>query len=106
VSFVREYGKPGRIYMDLTRATWRKSTYSGNNGGNCVEITAIPDWRKSSLSSQNGSCVEVAAVGDGRPGHLVGVRDSKDPGGPVLALAPEQWRAFTGQVKAYKNLLA
>ena len=56
-------------------------------------------WRKSSLSTQQGSCVEVAAAMDDRPCHVVGVRDSKDPSGPVLALAPEQWRAFTSQVK-------
>lgn len=28
--------------MDLTSATWRKSTRSGNNGGECVEVTTIP----------------------------------------------------------------
>jgi hypothetical protein len=27
--------------MDLTNATWRKSARSGNNGGNCVEVTAV-----------------------------------------------------------------
>lgn len=59
-------------------------------------------WRKSILSSQNGSCVEVTAVrADGQlPSRVVGVRDSKDPGGPVLILAPDRWRTFTGQVKA------
>ncbi|MGH3155484.1 MAG: DUF397 domain-containing protein [Streptosporangiaceae bacterium] len=57
-------------------------------------------WRKCSLSSQQGSCVEVAAVTNDRPRHVVGVRDSKDPSGPVLPLAPEQWQAFTGQIKA------
>lgn len=29
--------------MDLTDATWRKSTRSGNNGGDCVEITVVED---------------------------------------------------------------
>lgn len=27
--------------MDLTNATWRKSTRSGNNGGQCVEVTIV-----------------------------------------------------------------
>ncbi|MFC4050464.1 DUF397 domain-containing protein [Actinomadura syzygii] len=38
---------------------WRKSTYSDSSGGNCVEVAALP--------------------------LVVGVRDSKDPDGPVLA---------------------
>ncbi|MDM4720246.1 DUF397 domain-containing protein [Micromonospora sp. WMMA1363] len=55
--------------MDLTGAAWRKSTRSNGSGGNCVEVA------------------------DNLPGR-VAVRDSKDPGGPVLAFAPETWRAF------------
>ena len=55
--------------MDLTGARWRKSTRSGPDGGNCVEVADnIPD--------------------------LVAVRDSKDPAGPVLAFGPAAWRAF------------
>ncbi|MET8259858.1 DUF397 domain-containing protein [Micromonospora sp. NPDC005553] len=46
-------------------------------------------WRTSSRSG-NGECVEVA---DNLPG-VVGVRDSKDPAGPVLVFAPAAWRAF------------
>ena len=30
----------------------------------------------------------------------VAVRDSKDPDGPTLAFAPEQWQAFTARVKS------
>lgn len=46
--------------MDLRNADWRKSTRSGQNGGNCVEVA---EWRKSTRSGQNGGdCVEVAAV--------------------------------------------
>jgi hypothetical protein len=41
-------------------ATWRKSSYSSSNGGNCVEVGV---WRKSSYSSTNGgNCVEVGSA--------------------------------------------
>jgi hypothetical protein len=53
-------------------------------------------WRKSSRSQSNGQCVEVA---DNLP-DIVGLRDSKDPSGPILALARDQWRSFLGGVKA------
>ncbi|MEO3771873.1 DUF397 domain-containing protein [Micromonospora sp. B9E7] len=46
-------------------------------------------WRTSTRSG-NSECVEVA---DNLPG-VVGVRDSKDPTGPVLMFAPAAWRAF------------
>ncbi|MEU4553411.1 uncharacterized protein DUF397 [Micromonospora violae] len=46
--------------------------------------------RRTSTRSGNGECVEVA---DNLPG-MVGVRDSKDPTGPVLVFAPDAWRAF------------
>ncbi|KKJ95839.1 DUF397 domain-containing protein [Micromonospora sp. HK10] len=52
-------------------------------------------WRTSIRSSSNGgACVEVA---DNLPG-VVGVRDSKDPAGPVLTFAPRAWRAFVAQL--------
>jgi hypothetical protein len=47
-------------------------------------------WRKSSRSTQAHDCVEVAT---NLPG-VVGVRDSKDPAGPVLTFDPYAWRAF------------
>ncbi len=56
---------------------------------------ARASWRKSSYSGQSGNCVEVAG---GLPG-AVGVRDSKDPAGPALVLSPGSWRAFTARVK-------
>lgn len=56
---------------------------------------ARASWRKSSYSGGSGNCVEVA--GD-LPGAL-GVRDSKDPAGPVLVVTPGSWRAFTTRVK-------
>ncbi|WFE34942.1 DUF397 domain-containing protein [Micromonospora sp. WMMD975] len=54
--------------IDLTGATWRKSTRSGAQG-NCVEIA------------------------DNLPG-VVAVRDSKDQQGPALTFTPEAWSAF------------
>ncbi|MFI0717644.1 DUF397 domain-containing protein [Streptomyces sp. NPDC021224] len=67
---------------------WFKSSYSGSQGGDCVEIAY--DWRKSSHSSNDGgNCVEVAA----HPG-AIHVRDSKDPEGPALTFSPAAWAAF------------
>ena len=61
--------------MDGKRAvTWRKSSYSGNNGGQCVEVGATD--------------------------RLIAVRDSMDPRGPVLAFGPQDWQRFTARVKA------
>ncbi len=50
-------------------------------------------WRTSSYSGGNGECVEVAAL-EG----LVGVRDSKDPTGPVLRVTPGAFAAFVRAV--------
>ena len=52
-------------------------------------------WVKSSLSFSNGNCVEVTEL----PGGSVGVRDSRDPGGPVLRFTSDEWRAFLGGVR-------
>jgi hypothetical protein len=59
--------------MDVT---WRKSSYSGGNGGNCVEVGA--------------------PTGIDR----VQVRDTKDRQGSVLAFSPQVWRRFAERVKA------
>ncbi|MEU8628336.1 DUF397 domain-containing protein [Streptomyces sp. NPDC048669] len=75
-----------------TARVWFKSSYSGSDGGECLEVAY--DWRKSSYSgSEGGECVEIAA----HP-HAVHVRDSKNPEGPALALAPTTWATFTGHV--------
>jgi Domain of unknown function (DUF397) len=66
--------------VDLSNAIWRKSSYSGGNGGDCVEIAAV--------------------LG------VVAVRDSKDPGGPVLAFGPDEWQAFTTAIKTGEYDLA
>ena len=81
--------------MHVTRAAWRKSSYSTGNGGQCVEVAA---WRKSSRSSANGgNCVEVA---DRPQRGAVAVRDSKDPDGPKLIVSTDEWRVFATGVKA------
>ena len=50
---------------------------------------------KSSLSYSNGNCVEVSSLAGGG----IGVRDSKDQGGPVLRFTPDEWHAFLGGVR-------
>ena len=59
--------------MEGTDLNWRKSSYSGNGGGECVEVGASP-------------------------GAVV-VRDTTDRTGPVLRFTPAAWRRFAGQVK-------
>jgi hypothetical protein len=58
----------------LDNVTWRKSSYSGSNGGNCVEVAALP-------------------------GNVLAVRDSKNPDGPVLTFSRAEWRTFTTALK-------
>ncbi|MFJ1616728.1 DUF397 domain-containing protein [Streptomyces sp. NPDC088251] len=57
-----------------------------------------PRWFKSSYSSNGGDCVEVAA-NLAAPRGIVPVRDSKDPGGPVLHASPAAFIAFMAGVK-------
>ena len=52
-------------------------------------------WIKSSLSFSNGNCVEVASLADGG----VGIRNSRDTEGAVLAFTPDEWHAFIGGVR-------
>jgi hypothetical protein len=57
---------------DTTDLKWRKSTYSSNGGGECVEISSA---------------------------DRVLVRDTQDRCGPVLRFSPAAWRKFADQVK-------
>jgi len=52
-------------------------------------------WIKSSLSFSNGNCVEVASLAEGG----VGVRNSRDAEGAVLAFTPDVAHAFLGGVR-------
>ncbi|MEU6084363.1 DUF397 domain-containing protein [Streptomyces sp. NPDC047108] len=60
--------------VDLSVATWRKSSYSNSDGGECIEVSD-----------------DFAAV--------VPVRDSKDPQGPVLVFPEGGWSSFVEAVR-------
>lgn len=86
--------------IDLSNVTWRKSSYSNTDGGNCVEVSEdllrTADWRMSSYSNTDGgACVEVS---DGFP-SLVPVRDSKDTARTPLLFGAPAWAAFVEGVK-------
>lgn len=59
---------------DLADAAWRKSSYSNQEGGDCVEVA------------------------DGFPG-VVPVRDSKKANGPALTFAAPSWTSFIAELK-------
>lgn len=74
-------------------SNWRKSSYSGDQGGECVECMPLGRlaWHKSSYSGdQGGNCVEVAETATA----TVAVRDSKTPAGPILTLDPAAFTTF------------
>ncbi|MER5555450.1 DUF397 domain-containing protein [Streptomyces sp. NPDC002793] len=60
--------------IDLSAAIWRKSSYSNQDGGACVEVSD-----------------DFAAI--------VPVRDSKNPHGPALTFAADHWSSFVSAVK-------
>jgi len=60
---------------DLTSAEWRVSSYTGGNGGNCVEVAS------------------------NLPG-VVAIRDSKDREGPALVIEPGAFAALTAGIRA------
>ena len=65
--------KSNGLRADLSRAVWRKSTASGPNCDNCVEVAFV----------------------DG----TIAVRDSKHPRGPALIFTQAEWDAFVGGAK-------
>lgn len=78
--------------LNLTAADWRKSSYSSDTGGQCIECAPLgtASWRKASYSGDTGGeCIEVADLA----AH-VAVRDSKNPAGPVFLAAPAAFAAF------------
>ncbi|MEU6266776.1 DUF397 domain-containing protein [Saccharopolyspora shandongensis] len=75
----------------MASLSWRKSSRS-TASSNCVEVAFLEGaWRKSSRSANTANCVEVA-----RRDAVVGVRDSKDPGGGVLVFSAARWADFVG----------
>jgi hypothetical protein len=62
------------------------------NGNSAGGLGSGLCWVKSSLSFSSGNCVEVASLPDGG----VGLRNSRDPEGPVLRFTPDEWHAFLG----------
>ena len=59
-----------------------------------MTIPVYTGWRKSTRSD-DGNCVEVGHSEHG----LIGVRDSKDPGGAVLGFDRNSWTAFTRDLR-------
>ncbi|MDX2544856.1 DUF397 domain-containing protein [Streptomyces sp. WI04-05B] len=86
--------------IDLSSVTWRKSSYSNQDGGQCIEVSddylGAAAWRKSSYSNQDGGeCVEVAP----NLPAIVPVRDSKDPARGALVVEAGAWAVFVGAVR-------
>ncbi|MFF1914617.1 DUF397 domain-containing protein [Streptomyces sp. NPDC058239] len=79
--------------MSTEQLHWFKSSYSGGEGGTCVEVAY--DWRKSSYSSGGGGeCVEVATCPT-----TIHIRDSKNAQGPHLDVAPAAWSSFVSYAR-------
>jgi hypothetical protein len=53
-------------------SNWRKSSYSGDNGGECVEVASA---------------------------EAVQVRDTTDHNGPVLTFTADAWQAFVATIR-------
>ncbi|MFF2651000.1 DUF397 domain-containing protein [Streptomyces sp. NPDC058045] len=78
------------------RLAWFRSSYSGTEGGNCLEVAL--DWRKSSYSnSEGGNCLEVARQRTGTGPLSIHVRDSKlGESSPTFTVEACAWSAFLG----------
>ncbi|MGW6575052.1 DUF397 domain-containing protein [Streptomyces sp. NPDC054945] len=63
---------------DLSTAIWHKSSYSGGDGGECLEMAT---WPRSTHSRARG-------------GDTVPVRDSKQPEGPHVVFHAQAWARF------------
>jgi hypothetical protein len=60
--------------MEVLEWRWRKSSYSGNGGADCVEVASgLPD--------------------------VVAVRDSKNPDGPILTFSRDEWASFITRLR-------
>ncbi|MYV51188.1 DUF397 domain-containing protein [Streptomyces sp. SID3212] len=74
--------------MDLGHATWRKSSFSGDQG-NCVEVAdGVPGRRVEASDGVSGR------VRDAPVTLMTLVRDSKSPAGPRLAFSAGAWASF------------
>jgi hypothetical protein len=62
--------------MELNSGTWRKSTYSGGNGGGCVEV--------------------------GTAGDVIAIRDTTNRDGGTLAVSTQAWKSFASKIKHNK----
>lgn len=59
--------------MEDMKTSWRTASYTGNGGGNCVEV--------------------------GGTDRAIVVRDTKDRDGGLLAFSPQAWRALVAKIK-------
>ncbi|MEV6758806.1 DUF397 domain-containing protein [Streptomyces sp. NPDC051214] len=80
------------INQSPAKAQWRKSSYSGSGGGDCVECAPLKGaaWRKSTYSGgTGGECIEFAPHQG-----AIALRDSKNPEGPTLTVSEGAFARF------------
>lgn len=90
---MKSLGNPHVLNSSLVAGiVWRKSSRSPNNGGSCVEAGV---WRNGSCSDGGiAQSVDAALTAD-----QVAIRDSKNPTGPLLAVAGAQWLRLLEEIK-------